>query len=42
MTREEFEAKMARALAQAEAGEGVDSEEFFETLKKEVLNSYVG
>ena len=41
MTREEFDAKMARSLAQAEAGEGVAADEFFAELKQEVLNSYV-
>ena len=38
MTQQEFNAKMARALAQAEAGEGVPADEFFTSLKKEVLN----
>jgi predicted transcriptional regulator len=33
-TREEIEAKIARGLAQLEAGEGVDGEEFFEQLRK--------
>lgn len=42
MTREDFDAKMARSLAQAEAGEGVSADEFFYSLKQEVLNSYVG
>lgn len=41
MTREEFDTKMARGLAQARAGEGVPAEEFFESLKQEVLQSYV-
>jgi len=33
-TREEIEAKIARGLAQLEAGEGIDGEEFFEQLRK--------
>lgn len=41
MTREEFDAKMARGLAQARAGEGVPADEFFEALRQEVLQSYV-
>ena len=31
---EEIEAKIARGLAQLEAGEGIDGEEFFEQLRK--------
>ena len=42
MTTEEFNAKMARSLAQAEAGEGIPADEFFDSLKNEVLNTYVG
>lgn len=38
MTREEFNAKMARSLAQAKSSEGVSADEFFESLKQEVLN----
>ena len=41
MTREEFDAKMARGLAEAKAGEGVPAEEFFASLKQEILQSYV-
>ena len=33
-TREEIDKKIARGLAQLDAGEGVDGEEFFEQLKK--------
>ena len=33
MTKEEFDAKMERSLAQAEEGEGVDADEFFAALK---------
>ena len=36
MTREEFNAKMARGLAQAEAGEGMLADEFFDNLKKNI------
>lgn len=41
MTKEEFDAKMARGLAQAKAGEGIPAEDFFSALEKEVLQSYV-
>lgn len=41
MTREEFDTKMARGLAQAKAGEGVSADEFFESLKQEILQAYV-
>jgi len=33
-TPEEIDAKVARGLAQLEAGEGVDGEEFFESLRR--------
>ncbi len=33
-TREEIEGKIARGLAQLEAGQGVDGEEFFEQLRR--------
>ena len=36
MTKEEFDDKMARGLAQAKAGEGVPADEFFASLKQEV------
>ena len=41
MTKEEFDAKMARGLAQAKAGEGAPADEFFASLRQEVLESYV-
>lgn len=41
-TRAEFDAKITRAFEQAEAGEGVPADEFFASLKREVLNSCVG
>ena len=41
MTKEEFDAKMTRGLAQAKAGEGVPADEFFASLRQEVLESYV-
>ena len=41
MTKEEFDAKLARSLAQAEAGEGISSEDFFSSLRQEVLDLYV-
>ena len=33
-TREEIEGKIARGLAQLDAGQGVDGEEFFEQLRR--------
>ena len=41
MTREEFDAKMARGLAQAKAREGIPADDFFASLRQEVLESYV-
>ena len=41
MTREEFDARMARGLSQARAGEGVPADDFFASLRQEVLRSYV-
>ena len=41
MTKEEFDAKMARGLEQAKAGEGMPADEFFDSLKQEILKSYV-
>ena len=41
MTEKEFDAKMARGLAQANAGEGVPADEFFASLRQEILQSYV-
>ena len=37
MTKEEFDVKLARSFAQAEAGEGVPADEFFASLKEEVM-----
>ena len=41
MTREEFDAKMARGIAEAKAGEGIPADEFFASLREEILQSYV-
>ena len=41
MTKVEFDAKMARGIAQAKAGEGVSADEFFASLRQEILESYV-
>lgn len=41
MTGEEFDAKMARGVAQAKAGEGIPADEFFDSLKQEILKPYV-
>lgn len=40
MTKEEFEAKMARGLEQAKRGEGIPADEFFDSLREEILQSY--
>ena len=37
MTKEEFDAKLARGLAQAKNGDGVEVNEFFDSLKEELL-----
>ena len=36
----EFDAKMARGLAEANAGEGVPADEFFASLRQEILRTY--
>lgn len=41
MTNEEFDAKMARGLAEARAGEGMPADDFFESLREEIRQSYV-
>ena len=41
MTKEEFDSKMARGLAQAKAGEGIPADDFFASLRQEILQSYV-
>ena len=41
ITKEEFNEKMARGIAQAESGEGIPANEFFENLRREVLKSHV-
>lgn len=35
MTREEFDAKMARGITQAKAGEGIPVDEFFDSVKRQ-------
>lgn len=42
MTRDEFDAKMTRALVQAENGEGIPADEFWASLRREVSNSCAG
>ncbi len=37
MTKEEFDAKLVKGLAQAKTGEGVEANEFFDLLKVEQL-----
>lgn len=41
MTKEEFDTKMARGLEQAKNCEGVPADEFFSSLREEILQSYV-
>ena len=41
ITKEEFDAKMARGIAQAKSGEGIPSDEFFSKLRQEILKSHV-
>ena len=41
MTKEEFDSKMASAFAQSQAGEGIPSDEFFNSLSKEILDTNV-
>ena len=41
MTKEEFDSKMARGLVQAKAGEGMPADDFFASLRQEVLRPYV-
>ena len=41
MTKEEFDAKMARGYAQAKNGEGVDADAFFDIMRQEIINTYV-
>ena len=41
MTKDEFDSKMERALLQARSGDGISSDEFFSSLKNEVLDNYV-
>ena len=38
MTKEEFDAKMARGLAQAKTGEGIPADEFFSALRQEIVD----
>ena len=38
MTKEEFDAKMARGLAQAKSGEGIPADEFFSALRQEIVD----
>ena len=38
MSDDEFDQKMARALAQAESGEGSSADDFFSSLEEEVLS----
>lgn len=40
MTKEEFDAKMARGLEQAKNGEGMPAYEYFSSLREEILKSY--
>jgi len=37
MSREEFDAKMARGVAQAKAGDGMPADVFFDSLRHEIM-----
>jgi len=41
LTKEELDTKLAKALAQAETGEGIPSDEFFSKLRQEVMRNDV-
>ena len=41
MTREELDAKLARGLAQARAGEGTPADEFFDALERKITGKHV-
>lgn len=41
LTKEEFDAKISRALSQAEAGEGIPADELFSSLRDEIIKTYV-
>lgn len=41
MTKEEFDAKMARGVEQANSNVGVTADKFFSSLKQDILKSYV-
>ena len=41
MTKEDFDAKMSRGIEQAKNGEGVPADEFFASLREEILQLYV-
>ena len=41
MTKEEFDAKMARGLEQAKNDDGMPADEFFTSLREEIMKSYV-
>ncbi|MBO4555362.1 MAG: type II toxin-antitoxin system RelB/DinJ family antitoxin [Elusimicrobiales bacterium] len=36
MSKEEFDSKMSRGLKQAESGEGMEADVFFDSLRKEI------
>jgi len=40
MSKDEFDLKLTRAFMQAKAGEGIAADEFFESLKSEVIKSH--
>lgn len=41
MSKEAFDEKMTRGLAQAKAGEGMPTDDFFSSLRQEILQNYV-
>ena len=41
MTKDEFDAKMARGLAQAKVGDGVTADEFFDALEQGIIKKHL-
>lgn len=40
ITKNEFESKMSRAMKEIESEKGISADEFFESLEKEIIDSY--
>ena len=39
MTKDEFDSKLAKSMAQAKAGEGMPADEFFDLMEREILKA---